>query len=239
MRFPWRVRQAVRRESGTPLLARSLPAEGDWRTQARAERRRQGAWRFWFGWGGVGRREVAAALDYGRFTPRARWWLGRFVVVRVPSGVAWAAAWLASRLPAGLPGVGALPRTPWVGACCLAPLPLILGVEAALTAPVLAHELAHALWFVLPRERRRAFPIVLARQETVDPDLAAWLDRALAGYRDRRSPRECHVRLLEYYDWGRRPLPPELVPFYAEWIDLAPSAAAPDRAGVPARRRFR
>lgn len=142
-------------------------------------------------------------------------------IVQVPSGLAWTAAALAVALvPRWLPRAGALPRTPWVGAVCLHPIPLVAGVYHALTPEVVAHEFAHVIWPHLSAALRRAFPEVLADAEAADPPLAAYLDRCLAGYKDPRSPDEVHVRLLEYYRYGRLPIPEALQPYYAGWIDL-------------------
>ena len=193
-----------------------------WLEQARADYRAQGFARFWFGWRRPGEELRAAAFRHGRFTERARRWLRRYRLVQVPHGVAWSAAALAVALvPRWLPRAGALPRTPWVGAVCLHPLPLIAGVAGALTPEVVAHELAHALWPRLPRRLRAEFPALLQELERRNPLLTGWLDLRLAGYKDRRSPDECHVRLLEYYRYGVEPMPPELRPYYAGWIDLS------------------
>lgn len=195
--------------------------------RARADAREEGPLRFWLGWGGpppgAARRAPgalrAAALERGRFTPAARRVLAGYRFLRVPTGVAWTAAFLALLVPRWLPRAGALPRTPWIGAACLHPLPLIAGVEAALTPEVVAHELAHVLWPRLPVGLRREFRARLAAAEARDPALRQWLDAALAGYKDPRSPDECHVRVLEYYAYGRRPVPAELWEFYRGWIE--------------------
>lgn len=190
--------------------------------EARNDLRREGWLRFWFAWGGVGPGLRAAAYDLGRFTPSARRRMDRYAVLRVPSGVAWTGAVLAVALvPRWLPRAGALPRTPWVGAACLHPLPLIAGVEAALTPEVLAHEFAHLIWPALPRKLRRNFRRVLVELEAADPALTEFLDVCLEGYKDRRSPDECHVRLLERWRYGRRSLPESLRPYYGGWVEPA------------------
>ena len=192
-----------------------------WLERARADYRSLGFRRFWFGWRWNAGEARAAALRYGRFRDSAAGWLRRYRVVQVPHGVAWSAAVLAVALvPRWLPRAGALPRTPWIGAACLYPLPLIAGVEGALTPEVVAHELAHALWPRLPRRLREEFPAVLEALERREPGLTEWLDAQLAGYKDRRSPDECHVRLLEYYRYGADAMPEELRPYYAAWVHL-------------------
>jgi len=194
-----------------------------WLNEARADLQAEGPARFWFGWRRVDREVRDAAYDLGRFTPEARRVFDRYALVQVPSGVAWTGAVLAVALvPRWLPRAGALPRTPWVGAACLHPLPLIAGVRDAMTPEVVAHELAHVIWPRLTPELRRAFAGVLAELEGRDRRLAAQLDLQLAGYKDRRSPDECHVRLLEYYHYGRRPVPAALHPYYEGWVDLRP-----------------
>lgn len=196
-----------------------------WLRNAHADLRREGAIRFWlhWRWGTPELRRGAYAL--GRFTPRARRVLDRFLIVQVPTGVAWAGAVAGAYLvPRWFPGAGALPRTPWIGAACLRPLPLIAGVAGTLTPEVIAHEFAHALWPRLPAELRRAFPAVLAELERRDPDLSIWLDECLLGYRERRSPDEVHVRLLERYGYGRRAMPEGLRPYYSGWVDLQSDA---------------
>lgn len=194
--------------------------DSPWLRQARADLRREGPVRFWFAWAGAGRELREEAYAYGRFTPAARRVLDRMAVVRVPTGVAWAGAVAGVYLvPRWIPGGGALPSTPWIGAACLRPLPLIAGVAGALTPAVLTHEFAHVFWPKLPRKLREAFPEVLRDLERDSPDLGAWLDECLSGYKDCRSPDECHVRLLERYHYGRRPLPEALRPYYAGWIE--------------------
>ena len=192
-----------------------------WLDQARADYRSLGFRRFWFGWRWGDEEVRAAAFRFGRFKASAVRWLRCYRVVQVPHGVAWSAAVLAVALvPRWLPRAGALPRTPWIGAACLHPLPLIMGVAGALTPEVVAHELAHTLWPRLPHRLRQEFPAVLQALERRDPALTAWLDARLAGYKDGRSPDECHVRLLEYFRYGADPMPPELRPYYAQWINL-------------------
>lgn len=192
-----------------------------WRTRFRADLRTEGTVRFWLGWGRVPGALREAAYEIGRFTPAARRRLRRVKLVQVPTGVAWTGAVLARFVPGWVPGAGALPAVPFVGAVCLRPLPLVLAVREALTPAILAHEMAHFLWPCLPRELRRELPLVLGRLEGLHPELTVWLDAALSEYRDRRSPDECHVRLLEWWDYGRRPFPAELRPFYAGWIEGA------------------
>ena len=192
-----------------------------WLDEARADYRAQGFRRFWFGWRWGDGEVRAAALRHGRFRDSAARWLRQYQVVQVPHGVAWTAAALAVALvPRWLPRAGAVPRTPWIGAACLHPLPVIAGVAGALTPPVVAHELAHTLWPRLSRRMRADFPTVLRELEHRDPRLSEWLDPRLAGYKDRRSPDECHVRVLEYYRYGADPIPPELRAYYEEWIEL-------------------
>jgi len=184
-----------------------------WLDEARADLRAQGFRRFWFAWRWGDAEVRAAALQHGRFRGSAALWLRWYQVVQVPHGVAWAAAALAVALvPRWLPRAGALPRTPWIGAACLHPLPIIAGVAGALTPAVVAHELAHALWPRLPRLLRAEFPALLQDLERRDRRLAEWLDARLAD--------ECHVRVLEYYRYGADPMPPELRVYYAEWIEL-------------------
>lgn len=194
-----------------------------WLETARADLRREGVLRFWLRWR-WGRPELRqAAYALGRFTPQARQGLDRFVIVQVPTGVAWAGAVAGAYLvPRWFPGAGALPRTPWIGAACLRPLPLVAGVAGTLTPEILAHEFAHTLWPRLPAELRKEFPAVLAELERREPDLTIWLDACLSGYRDSRSPDEVHVRLLERYHFGRRPMPESLRPYYVGWVDLQP-----------------
>lgn len=190
-----------------------------WRRAAREDLAREGPHRFWLGWAYAPAELRQEAYALGRFTPRARSVLDRYRILKVPSGVAWSAAVLSQWVPRWLPRAGALPSTPWVGAACLHPLPLIAGVERALTRRVVAHELAHVIWPHLPRALRREFPAVLSLLEAREPELSRRLDHWLDGYRDRRSPDECHVRLLEYFDYGRRRLPAELHPYYQGWIE--------------------
>lgn len=192
-----------------------------WRDEARTDLEELGARRFWTEWRAAGPdlREQAYAL--GRFTPEARRVLDRYLIQQAPRGMAWTGAVLAVHLlPSWAPGASALPRTPWIGAVCIAPLRLILGVDHALTPDVIAHELAHAIFPRLSRRARREFPLALEDLEARCPALTPWLDAALAGYRDRRSPDECHVRLLEWFHYGREPLPAELHPFYEGWVEL-------------------
>jgi len=142
-------------------------------------------------------------------------------IVQTPSGIAWTGAALTVALvPRWMPRAGALPRRPFVGAVCLYPIPLIAGVADALTPEVIAHEFAHVIWPKLGRPLRRSFPATLENLEREDPHLGPYLDACLVDYKDRRSPDETHVRLLEYYDYGRKPLPPVLRPFYEGWIEL-------------------
>lgn len=198
--------------------------ESSWVAEARADLRSEGPRCFWLGWR---RREDlrAAAYALGRFTPAATAVMDRYQVVQVPSGVAWTGAVLAVALatPAlarWFPRLGALPRTPWVGAACLHPLPWVAGVRAALTPYVVAHEFAHLIWPRLDHDLRHAFPAVLQALERDDPTLTAHLDDILAHYKDPRSPDECHVRLLERYEYGRRVLPATLEPYYAGWVEV-------------------
>ncbi|MFN3649035.1 MAG: hypothetical protein ACK47B_05590 [Armatimonadota bacterium] len=193
-----------------------------WRDAARADLAREGALRFWLGWRGTRPELRKEAYGLARFTPAARAVFDHYGIVVVPSGLAWVGALLSQAVPRWVPRAGALPSTPWVGAACLHPLPLIAGVARALTPRVVAHELAHVIWPHLSPALRGGFPRVLAELEARDPQLTRSLDHWLAGYRDRRSPDECHVRLLEYYDYGRSPLPAELRPYYAGWIEECP-----------------
>ena len=190
-----------------------------WIDEAHEDLRQLGTWRFWTDWRASPPALRQAAYRHGRFTESARKRLDRFVILQAPRGAAWLGAFLATRLvPRWLPGAGALPRTPFIGAVCLRPLPLILGVDRALTPEVIAHEFAHAIWPHIPRSRHRDFPRALADLEARTPGLSGWLDHVLAEYKDRRSPDECHVRLLEYFDYGRRPLPEQLWPLYEGWV---------------------
>jgi hypothetical protein len=192
-----------------------------WLIDAREDLRAEGFWPFWFDWR-IGMPELReAAYEHGRFTEWGLAQLGRYLLVQVPAGAAWTAAALAVALvPRWLPRAGALPRTPWVGAACLHPLPVIAGVRAAMTPEVVAHELAHVIWPRLPAALRGQFPCVLAELEERDPELRRWLDRCMAGYKDPRSPDECHVRLLEYFRYGREAMPAVAQPFYENWIRL-------------------
>jgi hypothetical protein len=178
---------------------------------------------FWFQWRAAPAELRSAAYELGRFTERARRILDRVRVVQVPTGVAWAAAAGAVALvPRWLPRAGALPRTPWVGAACLHPFPLIAGVKSALTVRIIAHEFAHVIWPHLDRGLRANFPAALAELERTNPDLTAQLDQQLSGYKDRRSPDECHVRVLEWCQYGRTGVPAVLWPYYDGWIGPPP-----------------
>jgi hypothetical protein len=186
----------------------------------------QGACRAWLRWRWGGRRLREAAYNVGRFRPEARRLLDRYLLVEAPVGVAWFAAKVGSRLPGWLTG-GAVLATPAPSAACLHPLPVIAGFPGMLSPALLAHEFTHVLWHRVPRALRAEFPAALARAEAEDPRLAAYLARAMAGYRDSRSTYELFVRVVEYYHYGREPVPEAVRPYYAAWIDLEAAPLPP------------
>ncbi|MCS6862417.1 MAG: hypothetical protein NZT92_19105 [Abditibacteriales bacterium] len=175
----------------------------------------------WFGWRVIHSSLREEAYAFGNFTDEARRFLDRTWIIQPPDGVAWLAAKMAALTPRWVPGTGSWIRTGEPTGLACPPFFTFL-TSAYLDVPTLAHEFTHHVYERLPRPLKRQFLTDYHRLLDTHPQFAFYMKHqsGMEQYGNPRDVRELHQRVIEFFNYGRAPMPEYLRKYYQRHFHL-------------------